>query len=390
MSTSNEPYEPATKNIATYHAGVGKRPEYITYRNQSLAKYLAQIQSVSYLGGFTLAEATELQGQAIFWVPDGPISQDEAQSLGIIDKSDMYGSISNEIVATKAVVHRPWNLPLSNKGFDFPQSFAHELAKTNTTLPGYTAFSKNDAISAFNELSNRGYEVRTKEPLQTGMEGQTVVKSRAALEFVFTQLNEHHLRKYGLVLEANMINNSNNSITAYSIGRSTVYNKTVSYIGKQKTVVDTFGVMRYGGTSLLCFRGHIVNGNRFILGDTELTLIEKTMFIESQLSLIPDLQFSRLNLNFIEGMIKNESGNYKGLRFLEHTTRVGGASAAEFVALKLLTEDPNILAIELTSNVTYRESPQKFRDDHIIFLQFYDCKLKWVSVWVSIDRIIYP
>jgi hypothetical protein len=98
---------------------------------------------------------------------------DEASCLGIRVTTALFGAVvPYPFVKTKAITHQ-----LVDPSADRPEGWSSTYAEMvqDVVLPGYTAFSVDDARSAAARLLSSG-PIRIKEPLAAGGAGHTVLR----------------------------------------------------------------------------------------------------------------------------------------------------------------------------------------------------------------------
>ncbi|BAE70948.1 conserved hypothetical protein [Xanthomonas oryzae pv. oryzae MAFF 311018] len=100
-----------------------------------------------------------------FHVPDDTLTTAQARGFGIHGASDVLGGIvPHAFLATKVIGH-PLIIDNATRIEGWDQALATSLIPA--TLPGYTVFSRPDAIDAFKALSGGG-GVRLKLPTGVG------------------------------------------------------------------------------------------------------------------------------------------------------------------------------------------------------------------------------
>lgn len=159
--------------VALYFSRLGA-PMYAHERTtlSIVAESIARLNGYGYLGVF---DAKEHSTERVFFVPDDTLMLDEAQALGVHSPHQLYGAATPYPFAkTKAITHR-----LVNEHAERPSGWSSGFADSvrNAVLPGYTAFSSDDARTAATRLLPLG-SVRAKEPPGDGGHGQTVITRR--------------------------------------------------------------------------------------------------------------------------------------------------------------------------------------------------------------------
>src|SRR5207302_176345 len=103
-------------------------------------------------------------------------------------------------------------------------------AVRNAALPGYTAFSPDDARTAAMRLLQLGV-IRVKEPLGDGGHGQTVLTGMAELDAFLESFSPEKIASLGLVLETNL-----RHATTRSVGQTLIGDRMIAYHGTQRSV----------------------------------------------------------------------------------------------------------------------------------------------------------
>src|SRR5262249_51459855 len=133
-----------------------------------VAQTIAQIKGAKFAGLYDNAKS---YSGNVFFVPDDTLVMDEASCLGIRLPTDVFGAVvPYPFTKTKAITHQ-----LVDPSADRPEGWSSAFAEMvkDVVLPGYTAFSVDDARTAAARLLSSG-PIRIKEPLAAGGAGQTV------------------------------------------------------------------------------------------------------------------------------------------------------------------------------------------------------------------------
>lgn len=269
-----------------------------------------------------------------YYLPLHTLSLDQARQLGIDKASQLYGGVvPYDFLAHKAVAH-----PLLQDDMDRPPGWSNELGLSlrHTVLPGYSVFSKDDALRTMSLLDEAGQTgIRAKLATGNAGKGQKVIYSRQELEELLNLPSWQSQLEHGLVLEENLLNGE-----TFSIGQTQVGEHLFSYIGQQHQTTNLQQESVYGGTSLLLVRGGFQQLLRLSGMKRIEHLLEMTMSYENNISqAFPQLYASRRNYDVIVG--KNARGHYK-TGVLEHSWRFGGASIAEILAIRTLQLHPEL------------------------------------------------
>lgn len=269
-----------------------------------------------------------------YYLPLQTLSLEQARQLGIEQASQLYGGVvPYDFLAHKTVAH-----PLPQDDMDRPQGWNNDLglALRHTVLPGYSVFSRNDALRTMSLLDEAGQTgIRAKLASANAGKGQKVIYSRQELEELLNLPPWQSQLEQGLVLEENLLDGE-----TFSIGQTQVGEHLFSYIGQQHQTTNLQHESVYGGSSLLLVRGGFqqllqLSGMKRIEHLLELTI----SYEKSIRQAFPELYASRRNYDLIVG--KNARGHYKAA-VLEHSWRFGGASIAEILAIRTLQRHPEL------------------------------------------------
>lgn len=274
-----------------------------------------------------------------YLVPDRTLTLAEAARLGIQDSDDLLGGVvPHAFVGTKIISHG-----LVNEGATAPAGWQHALGHcmSPVTLPGYSAFSMDDALLAWELLAVDG-PVRLKLPEGIGGHGQASVRDAAHLRALLAELAPASLHFAGVVLEREVQHPRTLSVGVVTCGRL-----EIAYCGIQHTVQDAQGNAVYGGSSL-----QVVRGGLETLLDAPLTLeqrraVEQARGYEEAVTLAYPTWFaSRRNYDAIIG---EDLHGRPCSGILEQSWRVGGATPAELVALAAFAAEPELRAVQAGS-----------------------------------------
>jgi hypothetical protein len=299
-----------------------------------VAQSIARLNGYGYLGVF---DAGEHSTERVFFVPDDTLMLDEAQALGIHSPHQLYGAATPYPFAkTKAITHR-----LVSEHAERPSGWSPGFADSvkNEVLPGYTAFSSEDAGTAATRLLPLG-SVRVKEPLGDGGHGQTVITSTVELNTLLESL-PLEIASHGLVLEANL-----RRVTTRSVGHTMVGDRTIAYHGTQRQVTNNRGLSVYGGSHLTCVRGGWAELETLPMDSEARLAVAQARIYDCNAAQYPGFLASRRNYDVGQGI--DGRGQWRS-GVLEASWRSGGASTAELAALTAFAQDPALLVVEATS-----------------------------------------
>ncbi|MDM0104380.1 DUF3182 family protein [Variovorax sp. J22R24] len=264
----------------------------------------------------------------LYFIPSDTVESHRAQAIGIRSESDFFGgAVPFAYVATKAISHA-----LHDQGAacprDWVESFAPRVAKC--VLPGYSAFSEDDARTAGRALLRDG-AVRVKPVRATGGNGQTVVQDAASLDR--TLAGVPHMDTDGVVLERNL-----RDPRTLSIGQVKVGALTMSYYGLQRLTRNHRGHCVYGGSDLTAVRGGFDALNAMQLEPSlRLAIEQAAVYHAAVVESYPGFMASRINYDVAQG--PDDTGQWcSGV--LEQSWRVGGATGAEVAALEVFKSQP--------------------------------------------------
>src|SRR5262249_18338499 len=116
-----------------------------------VAQTIAQIKSAKFAGLYDNAKS---YSGNVFFVPDDTLVMDEASCLGIRLPTDLFGAVvPYPFTKTKAITHQ-----LVDPSADRPEGWSSAFAEMvkDVVLPGYTAFSVDDARTAAARLLSSG------------------------------------------------------------------------------------------------------------------------------------------------------------------------------------------------------------------------------------------
>ncbi|CAB3739736.1 hypothetical protein LMG22037_06323 [Paraburkholderia phenoliruptrix] len=178
---------------------------------RELARQIAEVKGTRVTGEFdpTLTDAAHR-----CLVPDHTLTLTEAHRLGLRSVCDLFGGVVPfPFVATKLIAH-----PLTEDARLAPPGWSRAFGEhtASLVLPGYSAFSHDDACNAARRLWRDG-PARIKRPSGIGGAGQLLVGNRDELETELAALGEQALRTEGIVVERNL-----DPIETLSVGQVTL------------------------------------------------------------------------------------------------------------------------------------------------------------------------
>src|SRR5919201_1062619 len=162
----------------------------------------------------------------VFFVPEEALVVDEAAQLGIASPDDLFGGVvPYRFAKTKAVTHA-LVAPDATRPPGWCDAFTAAVAPA--VLPGFTAFTREDAREAASRLLTTG-EARIKKTLASGSRGQRVTKTLDAVDAVLETIADDELAECGVVIETNL-----HDVTTSSVGQVCVDGYASSYVGIQR------------------------------------------------------------------------------------------------------------------------------------------------------------
>jgi hypothetical protein len=321
-----------------------------------VAEAVAQIKGAKFAGLYDNAKA---YSGNVFYVPDDTLVLDEALCLGICLPTDLFGAVvPYHFAKTKAITHQ-----LVSPSADRPEGWSSTYAEMvrDVVLPGYTAFSVDDARTAAARLLNSG-PIRIKEPLAAGGAGHRVATTIDEVKAFLEVFPEAAITAHGLVVESNL-----RDATTVSIGQITIDDMTIAYHGTQWVAINNAGCRVYGGSALVCVRGGWEALLRVPMPGAIRLAATQAKLYEDAMREYPGFMVSRRNYDVAQGL------DGKGRRrsgVLEAWWRSGGASTAELAALREFAEDPTLQVVEALAAKLFgrgREAPRNavvhYRDD---------------------------
>lgn len=321
----------------------------------ALASRLAVIKGVEFAGEY---DGKQAYSGPVYFVPaDTMVGADTARLLGIRSEHDMFGGlVPFSFVATKVLTH-PLPQPHSVAPPGWSSAFAHRAGEA--VLPGYSAFSIDDARSAAHELLRTG-PVRLKDPGGVGGLGQSVVADTAQLEKALEAVDRDKLMREGLVLEKNLAD-----VTTYSVGQVLVAGLLATYYGIQRLTRNHCGQQVYGGSDLVVARGDFDALLAHEIDDGLRTAIAQARrYHAAAMDCYPGMFASRCNYDIARG--RDEQGVWHS-GVLEQSWRIGGASGAEIAALEAFHTDPGLKIVTASTVEIYEEKPPLPADAWVYF-----------------------
>ena len=306
-----------------------------------IAEKVAALLGFSYGGEYDAAATYPLP---LYFVPRETVPDMAlAARLGIRGPDDLFGGVVPQPhVASKVITH-----PLLRPGCTAPAGWAPAFGEQvrDVALPGYSAFSRDDARAAGLQLLAGG-AVRIKLASGIGGGGQTVAADAQALHAQLDALDDAQLRDSGVVLERNL-----NRVVTHSVGQVRIGRQLASYWGIQHLTRNNAGEEVYGGSELLVARGDF----EALLAlphaeQVHIAIAQGCSYHRAALACFPGMLASRCNYDVAQGV--DDSGVWRS-GVLEQSWRIGGATGAELAALAAFQADPALMAVRAATVEAY-------------------------------------
>lgn len=326
------------------------RSTFLRNRNTALATRIATM-----LGG-KVCDLAAANGFPRYFVPLNALSQPFATEQGIQTLDDLYGSVvQHHLHGHKGVLHKL--VPGGYAPAPYSRSFAQTV--TPAVLPGFTAFSPEDAAQAFTELEGQGHVVRYKDPRQANCRGQAVVENADHAKWLAGQLGEH-LSQQGAVLEANLRNPE-----TFNVGLLHFDGKSYSFIGDQRIAKDTKGAETYVGTTLRMVRGGLGQlAQAPGLDAAKQWGVRQAQTVGDAYDHL-DVMSSRMELDVIQGTSGDSDETLSGVA--DPALRPGGASSAELLAIEKLRDNPALSEVSTRVDVHFGTPPKSLIGHKTLF-----------------------
>ncbi|TWI01871.1 uncharacterized protein DUF3182 [Luteimonas cucumeris] len=309
----------------------------------AMAQRIATLINGHYAG---VHDSSAIAGHPYF-IPDNTLLREDCTVLGIQGEDDLYGGVvPHAFLTNKTISH-----PLPDMQAVAPDSWSPRLAQRigNTVLPGYSAFSRNDAQLAGERLLEGG-RVRVKRAAGVGGEGQAVVDSIEELMSVLDGIDRNELCQEGVVIERDL-----DDALTYSVGVLRVAGRQFAYCGTQFMVEDRNGIEVYGGSELHVVRGGFAQLQRLLADDERVEATGKAIQYDAAVSAeFPDFFASRRNYDVAAG---RDSRGLRHCGVLEQSWRIGGATPAEIAAVEALLAEPSLDSIVASTHELHRAGP---------------------------------
>lgn len=276
-------------------------------------------------------------------VPQRTLLDDEAVALGIRSETDLLGGVvPHPFVAGKAISHG-----VVSREATAPPGWSYTLARDlgDAVLDGYAAFSREDARIAATRLLAHG-PVRMKAAAACGGQGQVVCATLESFDAALATIDDDGFGRLGVVVERDLAD-----AHTYSIGTTRVGASRISYFGRQRGVVDHRGHEVYGGSDLVAVRGDFDALASVGMPVLAAAALAKALHYDAAVAVAyPGFYASRRNYDVVHG---HDADGLPRIGVLEQSWRIGGASAAELLALRAFAADPHLACIRVATHEAY-------------------------------------
>ena len=339
---------------------------------RQLGAQIAELKGTRLAGEF---RRTERYPANRYVIPNDTLTVSQARELGVRSVRDLFGGVVPfPFVATKVIAHRlVEGARVKPPGWSVP--FAERTAAL--ALPGYSAFSREDACDAAQRLWQDG-RVRIKRPSGIGGTGQTLVADMAELEAELDEFGDAALRTSGIVVERHL-----DSIETLSVGQVTLDDLVASYWGVQHLTVNNHGHEVYGGTDLVVVRGGFdVLARLDVTAEVSEAIAKACAFDAAVQRDYAGFFASRRNYDVAFG---TDAQGVRHCGVLEQSWRIGGASGAEIGALRMFRTDLEVDAVAAATREIYGDDPAIPAGAQIVY-RGVDAQAGALTKYYTVDR----
>ena len=339
---------------------------------RQLGAQIAELKGTRLAGEF---RPTQRYPAHRYMIPDDTLTLSQAHKLGIRSVRDLFGGVVPfPFVATKVIAHRLVDGARA-KPPGWSAAFAESAAPL--TLPGYSAFSRDDACRAA-QLLLQDARVRIKRPDGIGGTGQALVADMAEVEAELAALGDDALRAGGVVVERNL-----DVIETLSVGQVTLDDLVASYWGVQHLTVNNHGHHVYGGTDLVVVRGGFdVLAQLDVTPDVRDAIAKACAFDAAVHRDYAGFFASRRNYDVAFG---TDAQGVRHCGVLEQSWRIGGATGAEIGALRMFRADPQVDAVAASTHEVYGDNPAIPAGAHVVY-RGVDPQAGAIAKYYTVDR----
>jgi hypothetical protein len=319
---------------------------YYEERNGTVARKIAEHLGVPYTG-----EVEGLIADTLYLVPPRTLDRNQRRLLQR-DEENIYGAALDSLDHVgKAILH-PTVSQMQPVFYSY--DFANQVTQQGLVLPGYTAFSAIDALSAYR--SDLPYGYRLKPPHLSDGHGQIAIEDEQHLQSLLEQMDDAFLREHGVVMEANL-----NDPQTISVGFARIGRDTYSFIAHQKddrVLEDGIERSRYLGANITAVRGNL-DDLRLVAPHKDREAVEKSAAFYNAYSHFNPLA-TRLSFDCLSGY-DNRGERYSGITDI--TGRLGGTCPAIMEAMRYFSQHPQ--ERNVSAQVTLNYDPQDIKEVEI-------------------------
>jgi hypothetical protein len=343
------------KGVVIACSAPGGEPIYAHEREAmvAVARAIAAVKEFAFQENFS--ESSDSGGSSYF-VPDDSLLAADADQLGIKGPHDLFGGVVPwRFATTKAITHE-----LVDSSAERPKQWSTGFGRTVSAavLPGYTAFSRHDAIRAAQRLFKLG-PVRLKPPLSSRGRDQHTVRTVADVEGFLERYRSSHLEECGLVLETHL-----GDVNTLSVGSTVIDEIAVTYCGAQRTTIDNAGQPVYGGSDLVVVRGGWEALEGLQLPRSLGLAVKQARTYDAAMSGCPGFFASRRNYDVGQGI--DPSGYWRS-GVLEAGWRIGGGSTAELAAISTMKQEPDVQLVRASAVKEFGSTEQSPANSDVHF-----------------------
>jgi len=308
-------YQVSTKIPEPYYS-------YVRERNGNVSVGLARIIGIPYLGLITDDPAKN----NLYHV----LARTITRQPRTLNEQDFYGlGVESQIHVGKAMLHP--NYSHSAPSF-YSAEFARYVTENELVLPGYTAFTKESAVDAYDDFAHKyQYNVRIKLTNESDGNGQIAVNDRTEASRALRGFSDDEFVNNGVVIEHNL-----NEPVTISAGLVYVDGQTYCFLARQKDdKAPEDGRNRYRGASVMLVRGNFKDLSDRTRDSVEQVAVKKVHAFYKAYSYF-DPSASRISFDVLFGL--NDRGSMLS-GVTDITGRVGGTDPILIEIIKRLNRD---------------------------------------------------
>lgn len=343
--------------------------EYVSQR--VIARWLADLKGARFGGDY---DETQHYPVVPYFMPADTLEAQLAARLGVHGVQDLFGGVvPHPFVATKTITH-----PLISSDAVAPAGWVAAFAEAvqAVVLPGYSAFSRRDALAAGRRLLETG-AVRVKLAIGVGGLGQAVAHDVPGLEAALESFDAGGALQEGVVLEPNLT-----EIATFSAGCARLGEMEVAYYGQQRLTPDNHGHDVYGGSDLVVVRGNFDALQRLDIPEhLHTAMMQARVYHAAALRSFSGLYASRCNYDIAQG--RDPTGRQRS-GVLEQSWRIGGASGAELAAIQAFTRDPTLNMVRASTTEVYGAG-HRVPEDALVYYADVDARVGRLTKYVRIE-----